>query len=246
MHCMAGTKGGYGPWKGGGGTACLTCTHRHREMNERRRARVLAETMRAAAWGADAEHTHTHTEGGGTQGANGKEEEEEEETTWRGDGGAKECSWCACVRWHVMACAASLLAWWKKEQGRWNVGCSVGKRRGHLLWARQRARRGRERQVNNQQCTRDNAQKKEKKKRKKKATSHQPPATSHQPPATSHQPPAKAHASAMHCHTTSNGGKGKACGKRAQRGDMSPGVPDCTERGGGGGKAHSAWVWQQR
>ena len=78
-------------------------------------------------------------------------------------------------------------AWWKKEQGRWNVGCSVGKRRGHLLWARQRARRGRERQVNNQQCTRDNAQKKEKKKRKKKATSHQPPATSHQPPATSHQ-----------------------------------------------------------
>ena len=34
-------------------------------------------------------------------------------------------------------------AWWKKEQGRWNVGCSVGKRRGHLLWARQRARRGR-------------------------------------------------------------------------------------------------------
>ena len=117
MHCMAGTKGGYGPWKGGGGTACLTCTHRHREMNERRRARVLAETMRAAAWGADAEHTHTHTEGGGTQGANGKEEEEEEETTWRGDGGAKECSWCACVRWHVMACAASLLRGGRKSKG---------------------------------------------------------------------------------------------------------------------------------
>ena len=80
-------------------------------------------------------------------------------------------------------------------------------------------------QVNHQQCTKDNA----------------PP-----PPKKSNQPPAEAHASAMHCHTTSNGGKGKACGKRAQRGDMSPGVPDCTERGGGGGKAHSAWVWQQR
>ena len=110
-------KGRIWPLERGGGTACLTCTHRHREMNERRRARVLAETMRAAAWGADAEHTHTHTEGGGTQGANGKEEEEEEETTWRGDGGAKECSWCACVRWHVMACAASLLRGGRKSKG---------------------------------------------------------------------------------------------------------------------------------
>ena len=59
-----------------GGTACPTCTHRHGGMDERRRARVLAETMRAAAWGAHAEHTHTHTHT--HRGANGKEEEEEE------------------------------------------------------------------------------------------------------------------------------------------------------------------------
>ena len=127
----------------GGGTACLTCTHRHREMNERRRARVLAETMRAAAWGADAEHTHTHTEGGGTQGANGKEEEEEEETTtWgmgMGDKGVQLVRLRALARDGVRCIVA---AWWKKEQGRWNVGCSVGKRRGHLLWARQRAKGG--------------------------------------------------------------------------------------------------------
>ena len=56
--------------------------------------------------------------------------------------------------------------------------------------------------VHQGQCT-----KKRKKEKKKK---------SHQPPATSHQPPAKAHASAMHCHTTSNGGKGKACTKSAR------------------------------
>ena len=59
-----------------GGTACPTCTHRHGGMDERRRARVLAETVRAAAWGAHAEHTHTHTHT--HRGANGKEEEEEE------------------------------------------------------------------------------------------------------------------------------------------------------------------------
>ena len=75
MHCMAGTKGRDGPWKGGG-TACPTCTHSHGGMDERRRARVLAETVRAAAWGAHAEHTHTHTHT--HRGANGKEEEEEE------------------------------------------------------------------------------------------------------------------------------------------------------------------------
>ena len=49
--------------------------------------------------------------------------------------------------------------------------------------------------MNHQQCTKDNA----------------PP-----PPKKSNQPPAEAHASAMHCHTTSNGGKGKACTKSAR------------------------------
>ena len=45
---------------------------------------------------------------------------------------------------------------------------------------------------------------------------------------------------------TSNGGSGKRAARERGEGGKVTRVPDCTGRGEGGGKAHSACVWQQR
>merc|ERR1712078_201482 len=63
-------------------------------------------------------HTHTHTGGGEPRGRmerrrRGRRRQQHGGWGW----GTKECSWCACVRWHVMACAASLLRGGRKSKG---------------------------------------------------------------------------------------------------------------------------------
>ena len=124
----------------------------------------------------------------------------------------------------AVACVGTS-AWWKKEQGSCVVGCGVGKKkRGHLSWARQRARRGRAGEpptVHQGQCP----------PHQKKATSHQQKPMLQQCTAT---PPAMV-------------ARGKRAARERSEGTCHQGCQTAQkEEVEGGGKVHSAWVWQQR